>query len=205
MHSTKNIGTINKDTQPYHTEEQPIMLQSLVTMWLRFGTAIFPPTIHPMIVHFPIALLYLTLLIEIIGFLIPRQDRFFDRAGFWALTLSLLAIVSAAAAGMISEQFVKWTPATLPILYAHQRDAVLTGVFALGAWFVRWFAHFPTVGRQQSLWSIWHTGRGRQSLLDTILVIAAVIMVSLTGTLGGSMVYNHGVGVSHVTRIKPKI
>ncbi len=181
------------------------MIQSLVTTWLRIGTAIFPPTIHPMVVHFPIALLYLTLLIEIIGYLVPRHDRFYDRAGFWALTLSLFAIVGAAAAGMISEQFVKWTPATTPILYAHQRDAVLTGVFALGAWIVRWFVRFPKTSRQESLWSIFGTGRGRQSLLDTVLVIAAVIMVSITGTLGGSMVYNHGVGIAHVSRVKPKI
>ena len=181
------------------------MLQGLVTTWLRIGTAIFPPTIHPMVVHFPIALLYLTLLIEIIGYLVPRQDHFFDRAGFWTLTLSLFAIVGAAAAGMISEQFVKWTPTTAPILYAHQRDAILTGVFALGAWVVRWFGMFPKSGRQGASWSLWRTGRGRQTALDTILVIAAVIMVSITGALGGSMVYNHGVGIAHVSRIKPKI
>lgn len=180
------------------------MIANLAKLWISIGTKIFPPTIHPMIVHFPIALLYLTLLIEIIGYMRPRQDRFFDRAGFWSLTLSLFAIVAAAAAGMISEQFVRWTPATGAMLATHQRDAVLTGVFAMAAWIVRWFSRFPSTGRSPGGWSLWHTGRGRQTLIGTILVIGAVVMVSITGALGGSMVYNHGAGIAHVTRIVPK-
>ena len=180
------------------------LIHALETLWIRFGTHTFPATIHPMIVHFPIVLLYLTLLIDLLAYgakITRSPDRFFDRASFWTLTLSLFAIVAAAAAGILSEQFVKFTPATAAMLSAHQRDATLTGVFALAAWIVRWLAKFPAPARGPRDWSLFGTGRGRITWLSTALVLAAVVMISITASLGGSMVYNHGVGIAHVTRL----
>ena len=149
-----------------------------------------------MILHFPIVLLYLTLLIEIARLLGgARQEAFFQRAGFWTLSLSLLAIVAAAAAGVISEQFVKWTPQMAALLAAHQRDAALTGVFALTAWVMRILTRFPSNARTRtsSQWSVLG-GRGRATILSTVMVVAAVIMISITGSLGGTMVYHYGAG-----------
>ncbi|CAB1127878.1 conserved membrane protein of unknown function [Candidatus Hydrogenisulfobacillus filiaventi] len=168
----------------------------LLGAWVRVGTRLFPPTIHPMVVHFPIALLWVTLLIDLLAWVGGSRDRFLDRAGFWMLSLSLLAIVGAGAAGVLSEQYVRWTPATRAILSAHQRDAALTGVFALGAWLVRWAARYPAPARgERAGWSLAGSGRGRRTWLSTLLVLGATIMVSITGTLGGSMVYGHGVGI----------
>ncbi len=177
----------------------------LLSAWIAIGTHLFPHTIHPMLVHFPIVLLYLALLVEIIQFATKnRRDRFFDRASFWILTLSLFALVATALAGILAEQYVQFTATTTAMLSAHQRDAVLTGVFALAAWVVRFVSKYPVrevKGREQG-WSLFRTGRGRSSLLATILLLGAVIMVSITGSLGGSMVYHYGVGTP--STLKPQ-
>jgi uncharacterized membrane protein len=161
---------------------------------IRVLARILPPTIHPMVVHFPIAFLYATAIIDILA-LFPQarsSDHFLDRVGFWLLTASGAAIFAAAVAGVISEQSVHLTPATRAILSAHQRDAVLTGLFALGGWIAQISARF----RPGRGWTLFDTGRGRVSGLVALLVVAAAVMVSITGTLGGSMVYQHCLGTA---------
>lgn len=172
--------------------------------WIRIGEGFLPPTIHPMLVHFPIALLYLCLFIELLGRLTHPHDRFYDRVSFWLLILGFLAGVAAAAAGVISEQYVRWTPTTFALLSAHQRDAVLTGVFVLLAIGARLLGRYSSGSRSSSnrsgsAWSAWGSGRGRPTGLSLLLLIAAVVMISVTGTLGGTMVYHYGVGIHGVS------
>lgn len=150
-----------------------------------------------MVVHFPIALLFLTAVVDLLGYLNDDRDHFFARASFWLLTASLFALVGAAVAGVISEQSVKFTPTTAAMLSAHQHDAVFTGLLASAAWLVRLFRRYS---KKSPGWSVLGTRRGRPGFLATLLTIGAVIMVSITGSLGGSMVYNHGIGILGVTR-----
>lgn len=171
--------------------------------WIHIGERLFPPTIHPMLVHFPIVMLYLALVSDLLGRLKRSSDRFFDRASFWLLVLGFLGGVAAAAAGVISEQYVKWTPTTQALLGAHQRDAVLTGLLALLALASRLMARYPYSSRGRQQWSVVWTGRGRSSSLATVLLLATVIMVTWTASIGGTMVYQYGVGIKHVTFRSP--
>jgi uncharacterized membrane protein len=157
-----------------------------------------------MVVHFPIALLYLALAVDILGKFVKTPERFLDRASFWLTVLGFLAGAVAAAMGVISEQFVKWNPTTLAILRAHQRDAVLTGIFAFLAIIARLIARYPfaRMGRTNQ-WSFFHSNRGRSTGLSTLFLFLAVVMITLTGTLGGTMVYHYGVGIRHVSYINP--
>ncbi len=160
---------------------------------------ILPPTIHPMVVHFPIALAYLTLVAELLFWLAPSDSRrFLSRAAFWLLTAECLAIIAAMAAGVVSEQSVHWTPQTSAILSAHQHYAILTGLCAGVAWLGRVFSFFPRSHRHRGEWSIFGTGRGRPNVLTTLFVLGAAVFITITGSLGGNMVYQHGVGV-HVS------
>lgn len=162
---------------------------------VRWLERMLPATIHPMVVHFPIALLYVTLLAEVVSLTPWDRERVFARAGFWALTLSLFAIVAAGASGVISEHSARFTPQSGALLGAHQRDAVLTGVFALLAWCVRVLSLYPkspSGGRG----GIAGTGRGRPTAFSALLVLAAVVMISITGSLGGTMVYQYGTGTA---------
>lgn len=170
--------------------------QAVLGLWIRIGTHLFPPTIHPMLVHFPIVLLYLSLLAEILGLLLRPADRFFDRASFWLAALGLVAGVVAAAAGVISEQFVRWTPTTVRLLSAHQRDAVLTGFFLILALAARIATKYPRDRRAASnAWTLLGSGRGRSTVVSLVLLAGAVALITTTAAIGGTMVYHYGVGV----------
>jgi len=181
---------------------------ALLGEWIHIGIRIFPPTIHPMLVHFPIALLYLALLSDILSRFIQSPERFFDRSSFWLILLGLVAGVCAAAGGVISEQFVKWTPVTSQLLGAHQRDAVLTGLLVIAALVARFVTKYPEPRGsrgQTSGWSLARTGRGRTSIIATILLAGAVAMITTTAALGGTMVYQYGVGIHHVSFHSPLV
>ena len=172
--------------------------------WIHIGIHIFPHTIHPMVVHFPIALLYLALAVDVLGKFVKTPERFLDRASFWLTILGFIAGAVAAAMGVISEQFVKWNHTTITILAAHQRDAVLTGVFAFLAILARLIARYSYAPRASGPhWSFVGSGRGRSTGLSTLFLFLAVIMITLTGTLGGTMVYHYGVGIRHVSYTNP--
>lgn len=156
-----------------------------------------PPYIHPMIVHFPIVLLYLTAGVDILVFVLPDRDRFLQRAGFYLLTLACIATIITMLFGLVSEQWVHWTPAMVKILSIHQHFAVLTGLAEGSAWLVRLATRFPAAER--SGWSL-PGRRGRASWASTLLVVAAAVLISVTGYYGGHMVYHYGAGVLGVTR-----
>lgn len=147
-----------------------------------------------MILHFPIVLLYLTAGIDILGRLLPDRDRFLQRAGFWCLSLAAFFTIVTMLVGVVSEQSVHFTAQMSGILEQHQHYAILTGLAEGVAWLVRVGSPFPT----GSGWSLF--GRGRGTWMSTALVVAAAICVTITASLGGRMVYDHGAGVLGVTR-----
>jgi uncharacterized membrane protein len=162
---------------------------------------LLPPTIHPMVVHFPIALTYLAAATELLGAVTGRRrDRFLDRASWWLLTLALVALVVAAVAGVVSEQSVRWDPSMARLLSRHQHWAELTGLLALGAWAVRWLT--PYAPRAGEAWTALGTGRGRPTLASLLLLVGAAAAITVTGSLGGSLVYGHGAGVRGVTLLR---
>ncbi len=167
-----------------------------IARWL---AGYLPATIHPMILHFPIVLLYLCAGLEVLALVLPPTDGFLHRAAFWTLTLACVAIIVTMSAGLVSEQSVHWTKTTSLILSHHQRFAVFTGLTAGAGWLAHVGNRFPRGKR----WGLW--GRGRASLVSALFVVASAAFVTLTAHLGGQMVYHYGVGVVGVTRIKPGV
>jgi len=156
---------------------------------------LLPPTIHPMIAHFPIVLLYITGSIDILAAVLTDRDRFLQRAGFWSLTLANFFTVITMAVGVVSEQSVHFAPQVGRILQQHQHFAILTGLCEGAAWLLR----IGTVYPKGQGWSVF--GRGRGTLPSTALVVAAAVLVTMTASLGGRMVYDHGAGVLGMTRV----
>lgn len=144
---------------------------------------LFPPTIHPMVVHFTISIIWLAGLLGLIG-LFRREDTFWAKAFTLFLGLGILATLAAGVAGVISESYDKIPQAVGVMLANHKRDGELTGVFVVIAFIVQ-LLH----GRLQKV-----------SWIAFIACLIAVVLVSITGYIGGSMVYDHGLGILHVTR-----
>lgn len=151
-----------------------------------------PPTIHPMLVHFPIALLFTAFLFDVLG--MWRRDRFFERAGMALLWLTLLSVAAAIGAGLYAASHVLISPAVAPILRAHRRDGLLTG-FAIALVVVlrlRFRRRTLAVTARGTPWQdafrIWAYPLGAYVL--------ALVMISVTGDAGGRMVYSYGLGVA---------
>ncbi|WP_236011102.1 DUF2231 domain-containing protein [Alicyclobacillus fructus] len=140
---------------------------------------LLPSTIHPMVVHFTIAVAYLAGITGLVGAV--RQNSFWSRAFLYLLLLSGLATAAAAVAGVVSESYVSHIPQQVaPLLHAHKEDGLWTGICEIIA-----------TGLQLAL----GIRRGRVSWLAAASAILACVFVTMAGHLGGTMVYQYGLGV----------
>jgi len=135
--------------------------------------------IHPMLVHFPIALLNAFLLFEIIGFITGSESA--RRAAGWVLYLGTAGAAAAVAAGVHAASTVR---------HADEVHAIMTRHMYLG---------FAVLSLAVVL-SLWRVVRGggspqRASLPYLLLAIATSVVMAFGADLGGLMVYGHGVGV----------
>lgn len=140
------------------------------------------PNIHPLFVHFPIALFSVFLLAEFINYFANREDL--RSAASYTLYLGTLAAVAAVLAGWRAASTVTHSEVVHSIMETHEGFGVT--VLIMGV-----------------VLSIWRLTRGRkflpiERLLHLILAFAIVIVMSFGADLGGLMVYKYGVGVKAV-------
>ncbi len=153
--------------------------------------------IHPIFVHFPIALLTFYTLMEILRLPI------FQRQTWWFYTKAVLLIAgtiggfAAQQTGELAEEAFRGTP-TMKLVELHSTYASATlWVFGILAalYVIEWIhrdrlaAHIPS-----SLQKIWNAIRSIESALfrAPILILAAIAglcLVTITGALGGALVY----------------
>ena len=138
--------------------------------------------IHPLFVHFPIALLLAAWLLTVLGMALRRETL--HRAATWNLALGALGAVAAVITGLRGSETV--TPHNFEIhelMELHERlgISVAVGSGLLIAWRAirrrAWPAH-----RVEQL--------GQLTLLTLI-----VALLSFGAYLGGRMVYEYGVGI----------
>jgi uncharacterized membrane protein len=133
---------------------------------------------HPLLVHFPIALLLLAALLELLR-LVTRRPHFAPAAG-WFLYLGALAAVFAAGSGWLAEQTVAPVAAAHEELEKHEKFGYVT--LGVAAALVFWRV---ATGRR---------GGPRPRWLYTLTLLALAGLVALTAHEGGELVYQHGVG-----------
>lgn len=141
------------------------------------------PNVHPLLVHFPIALLIAALVLDLVA-LFARKDRLTVGTGA-ILVLAALGAAAALITGFLAEETVEAMPpdeARHETLEAHELAAiaVLVLTIALALWRVAARMEYP---------------QGRLRWLYLALLAVACVLVSITGHLGGTLVYVHGVGV----------
>jgi uncharacterized membrane protein len=159
-----------------------------------------------MVVHFPIALLFLAGLVDL--FACYRQDLLWEHAGFVAMVGGWLSLGAALLAGWAAEQGVAVAAGARSLVAAHERDGVVTALVVTLTVFLRWRARrawraqapLTTVGLAEPRRAMKPATR-RAWMATGVGYVASLVMVSVTGTLGGSLVYRHGVGL--VSRLAP--
>lgn len=135
------------------------------------------PLIHPMLVHFPIALLFASVALDWIGYWLKHPNL--TRAGFYTLVLGTFAAGIAALSG---PDHATGDPSVPALLAAHQTWANVT----VGLAVVMVAARFISARGLN----------GGGALLYLGATLALLGAVSLTGYCGGEMTYHHAVGVT---------
>lgn len=136
--------------------------------------------LHPMVVHFPIALLLLSLLLSALA--VRRSDPFYDRAAYGALLLGWWAAFAALLTGTL-EIVLNWPlPAgTLAWINAHAASGIVLLI-----------VYFIALQRRRREPRILY-GPGRNAYLG--LLIAGALLVAFSGWAGGVLVYELGFGI----------
>ncbi|MDQ2783758.1 MAG: hypothetical protein M3Y58_02010 [Chloroflexota bacterium] len=135
--------------------------------------------LHPAIVHFPIALLIASVVLDACGVGFRRASL--TQAGFYTLTIGSLGTTAAILSG--PEHAAK-DAASVTILHRHELFAALTVLCCLILVGMR-------LGNAEGLFG---TGVFGYLALGGVLIVC----LTLTGYFGGQMVYDHGVGVSQM-------
>jgi len=161
---------------PYHTMSTDL-------------SSLLSSPLHPMVVHFPIALI-----LSAAGFdaacLVFRRFLWLDRTATALLTLGGVALGAAYLAGeRAAEAAAPITGIAQGVLADHEDLALLT-LWATGAavilrLFVTW------LGRDDL-----EVNLGIFRLASLVVVFGAAVLVILTAYHGGQLVYDYGVGVS---------
>jgi uncharacterized membrane protein len=143
------------------------------------------PGWHPLIVHFPLALVLTAAPLLIAARLLRRQALAATLAtvGTWNLCLGAMAALFALASGLAALLDLQVGPAARQAISLHLKWAMLTTLLLV-------------------LLAVWRgagTAPGsRPSWAFIVLLLAAVAALVVTGYRGGENVYRYGVGVEKI-------
>lgn len=151
-------------------------MQSLIAQWR--------PLLHPMLVHFPIALLFASVALDWLGYWFKLANL--TRAGFYTLVLGAMG---AGLSALTGPDHAVGDPSVPLLLASHQTFASLTVALAVALVAIRFLAARGIGG-----WG---------ALVYLGATIFLVVFVSFTGYYGGEMAYHHAVGIDapNVTQV----
>jgi uncharacterized membrane protein len=140
--------------------------------------------VHPILVHFTIALLLLAVVLDVIGWLARRE--FLHRVAFVNLAVVAVITLGTMAAGMAAEMNVQMTESDHATLHTHKYFAfsVVAVVIVLALWRSALGGRFPR----------------RAAPLYLVLALSAAGLTVTTAYWGGELVYRHGVSVAAIDK-----
>ena len=143
------------------------------------------PNLHPLVVHFPIALLFTAVGLDVVGLALGcnRSLRFVATALY---VLGTLAIVGAYFTGRAAAETV-WLPGMAHAAVKEHWDWAFRTV---------WFFTILTAVRLVLLRRVRADPRPALIALLTVVGLLGVVLLGETGDRGGRLVYQHGVGVA---------
>ena len=145
-------------------------------------------SVHPLLVHFPIALLLSALLVD--GLAIVLKQPGLHRVALWNLYLGTLGAGVAVLTGLQAEVIAKHTFEIHEVMELHRKLGLAT--FILGSLVVTW-----RLWKQDGL-----STRGRALTLLVMLAMAGTLLYG--AHLGGRLVYEFGVGGSFGASSTPR-
>ncbi|MDH4068999.1 MAG: DUF2231 domain-containing protein [Ignavibacteria bacterium] len=133
--------------------------------------------IHPLLVHFPVALLTVSFLFDVAGVLLNRVEL--NRTGWWMLVTGFAGVLFAVASGLFEESGLALEGVPLSVLETHKQTAfamvVCYAVVLL--WRVAGKSLLP-VRKRGIFWLLYGCG---------------VMLLWVVAWYGGELVHTHGV------------
>jgi uncharacterized membrane protein len=141
------------------------------------------PGWHPIIVHFPLALIITATVCLTLARLRPSLScaDSLGIVGTWNLGIGALAVLAALGSGLAAAIDLQVGAAAHLAIAAHVKSAIVTSILVLAAALWRGFGVAPA---------------SRPSWLFVLLLWAAAGALTVTGYRGGQNVYRYGIGVS---------
>ena len=81
-------------------------------------------TLHPKLVHFPIALIFTGLLFEALYLI--KKNEFFEKASRWLFSLGLAGSLAAMVSGLIAEDLISHSDSAHDIMEEHEMWMMIT-------------------------------------------------------------------------------
>ncbi len=138
--------------------------------------------IHPMLVHFPIALLILGFLAELVA--LALKKKFFADAAFLLLITGALGAVAAVLSGSYAAGGLEEAGTLKQAVETHEGAAELA----------MWLAVIAAAFRTALVLIRKYTGSLRY--LSAVLFLVAVLAAARAGYYGGELVFKHAAGVT---------
>ena len=135
-------------------------------------------SIHPLMVHFPIALLLTAVFLDLIALGLRRPGL--HRIALWNLSLGTLGAATAVLTGLQAEDVAKHSFEIWQVIQLHKRLGITTLI--LGLMVVSW-----RLSQRDQL-----SARARVLAIAAMMVMASTLGVG--AYLGGRLVYEFGVG-----------
>ena len=137
--------------------------------------------IHPMVVHFPIALLIVGFISELIGLIFKKE--FFSRTGFYLLILGSIGVIAAFYSGRSAGEGITEVGMLKQALETHEDAA------ELALWIVAAAALLRIV------LVLLKKYKGALQYLSIFVFLIGVLAIARTGYYGGELVFKHAAGV----------
>ena len=139
------------------------------------------PNLHPAFVHFPIALLTISLVADFAGKVLGNESLV--KTGWWTLLLGFLGLALAIMTGLLARGNVQIPLDAVRFLDSHEQIAfIVTSFFG--------FLLFWRINAKRDLPRHYSWGYIALSLVG-------VVLMWIGAWHGGEMVYRFGVGVAH--------
>ncbi len=138
--------------------------------------------LHPMIVHFPIALLIVGLFSDLTG--VITKKNFFSNSGFYLLILGYIGLIAAFLSGNLAGEGVAETGTLKQALEMHEAAAELS------VWIMSAAAAIRIAVVLMKKYS------GVYKWIAVTLFLIGAASVARTGYYGGELVYKHAAGVT---------
>lgn len=137
--------------------------------------------IHPMTVHFAIALAMTGFLADVVSFIFKNEQNFFKKAGYYLQILAMIAVVVAFCTGFFLTNEMEGEAGELQ--EKHELFAKITLITIIISTILRIL--FVYLNKDETKYKYIYLG----------LLFLAVLGVSYTGFLGGALVYNFMIGL----------